>query len=131
MVGHTGSLEAAIKAVETVDACVGDVADAITRAGGAMFLTADHGNCEIMVDPNTDGPHTAHTTNLVPTMLLGAPDAVTGGRNELRTGKLADVAPTLLALMGVPQPKAMTGVPLFLEDEGTSIGGKATKTAAE
>jgi 2,3-bisphosphoglycerate-independent phosphoglycerate mutase len=127
MVGHTGSLEAAIKAVETVDSCVGDVAAAITRAGGAMFLTADHGNCETMVDPDTHGPHTAHTTNLVPTMLLGAPDSLTQGRRELRTGKLADVAPTLLALMGVDQPKAMTGVPLFID----ANDGTTRNTAAE
>ena len=110
-----------------MDSCVGDVAAAITRAGGAMFLTADHGNCETMVDPDTHGPHTAHTTNLVPTMLLGAPDSLTQGRRELRTGKLADVAPTLLALMGVDQPKAMTGVPLFIDaDDGTT-----RNTAAE
>jgi 2,3-bisphosphoglycerate-independent phosphoglycerate mutase len=127
MVGHTGSLEAAIKAVETVDTCVGDVAAAITRVGGAMFLTADHGNCEIMVDPGTQGPHTAHTTNLVPTMLLGAPEALMEGRSMLRTGKLADVAPTLLALMGVEQPKAMTGVPLFLDADSRST----QSTAAE
>jgi 2,3-bisphosphoglycerate-independent phosphoglycerate mutase len=122
MVGHTGSLEAAIKAVETVDACVGAVAAAIEKAGGAMFLTADHGNCETMVDPETHGPHTAHTTNLVPTMLLGAPEALLAGRTTLRTGKLADVAPTLLALMGVAQPEAMTGTPLYLDEDasGTS-----------
>lgn len=105
MVGHTGSLEAAIRAVETVDACVGRVAEAIGDVGGAMFLTADHGNCETMVDPETGGPHTAHTTNLVPTVLVGAPAAVVG----LRTGRLADVAPTLLTLMGVAPPAAMTG----------------------
>src|SRR3546814_13013731 len=73
MVGHTGSLSAAIRAVETVDSCVGRVAEAIEAAGGAMFLTADHGNCETMVDPATGGPHTAHTNNLVPTVLVGAP----------------------------------------------------------
>ncbi|HEY9568668.1 MAG TPA: 2,3-bisphosphoglycerate-independent phosphoglycerate mutase, partial [Thalassobaculum sp.] len=90
MVGHTGSLSAAIRAVETVDSCVGRVAEAIEAAGGAMFLTADHGNCETMVDPATGGPHTAHTTNLVPTVLVGAPAGVV----ELRRGRLADVAPT-------------------------------------
>jgi 2,3-bisphosphoglycerate-independent phosphoglycerate mutase len=105
MVGHTGSLAAAIKAVETVDSCVGRVAEAVLKAGGAMFLTADHGNCETMVDPQTGGPHTAHTTNLVPTTLIGAPTGVTA----LKTGKLADVAPTLLALMGLEPPVAMTG----------------------
>jgi len=110
MVGHTGSLAAAIKAVEAVDACVGRVAEAIEAAGGVMFLTADHGNCETMVDPETGGPHTAHTTNLVPTVLVGAPAGVTG----LRTGKLADVAPTLLTLMGITPPAAMTGTPLLV-----------------
>jgi len=124
MVGHTGSLEAAMKAVETVDTCVGQVAEAIERAGGAMLLTADHGNCEVMVDPETDGPHTAHTTNLVPTMLLGAPEAVIGGARTLRTGKLADVAPTLLALMGIPQPEAMTGTPLFRDTGADSAAAE-------
>ncbi|WP_189993729.1 2,3-bisphosphoglycerate-independent phosphoglycerate mutase [Thalassobaculum fulvum] len=110
MVGHTGSLEAAIRAVETVDTCVGKVAEAVLEAGGAMFLTADHGNCETMVDPETGGPHTAHTTNLVPTVLVGAPAGVVG----LRTGKLADVAPTLLTLMGIAPPAAMTGTPMLV-----------------
>ncbi len=112
MVGHTGSLEAAIKAVETVDTCVGRVADAVMAAGGVMFLTADHGNCELMVDPETGGPHTAHTTNLVPTTLIGAPAGVVG----LRTGKLADVAPTLLALMGLEPPAEMTGDSVLVHD---------------
>lgn len=108
MVGHTGSLPAAIKAVETVDACVGRVVEALEDVGGVMFLTADHGNCEVMVDPGTGGPHTAHTVNLVPTVLVGAPSEVIG----LRTGKLADVAPTLLTLMGIAPPAAMTGTPM-------------------
>ena len=112
MVGHTGSLEAAIKAVETVDACVGRVAEAVLAAGGAMFLTADHGNCEMMVDAETGGPHTAHTTNLVPTTLIGAPADVTA----LRTGRLADVAPTLLGLLGLPAPAAMTGRSVLVDD---------------
>lgn len=110
MVGHTGNLAAAIEAVETVDTCVGRVAEAIEAAGGAMFLTADHGNCEVMVDPETGGPHTAHTTNLVPTVLVGGPDDVV----RLRTGKLADVAPTLLTLMGITPPVAMTGTPMLV-----------------
>src|SRR3546814_19613885 len=76
-----------------------------SAAGGAMFLTADHGNCETMVDPATGGPHTAHTTNLVPTVLVGAPAGVV----ELRRGRLADVAPTLLTLMGIKPPAAVTG----------------------
>jgi 2,3-bisphosphoglycerate-independent phosphoglycerate mutase len=104
MVGHTGSLEAATRAVEAVDAGLGRIAAAIRAAGGALFVTADHGNAELMRDPATGGPHTAHTTNPVPAMLLGGP---VGG--ELAEGRLADIAPTLLALLGLPQPAVMTG----------------------
>lgn len=104
MVGHTGSLPAAIRAVETVDAGLGRIAEAVRRQGGALLVTADHGNCEMMRDPATGGPHTAHTTNPVPVLLMGAPPGAT-----LAEGRLADVAPTLLALMGLPQPAAMTG----------------------
>lgn len=104
MVGHTGSLPAAIKAVEAVDAGLGAIADAIRGAGGALLVTADHGNAELMRDPLTGGPHTAHTTNPVPVFLMGGPAGVT-----LRDGRLADLAPTLLALMGLKQPAAMTG----------------------
>jgi 2,3-bisphosphoglycerate-independent phosphoglycerate mutase len=107
MVGHTGSLPAAIKAVETVDAGLGRIADAITKAGGALMVIADHGNCELMRDPETGGPHTAHTTNPVPAIVLGS-DAET-----LEQGRLCDVAPTLLALMDLPQPKEMTGQSLL------------------
>jgi 2,3-bisphosphoglycerate-independent phosphoglycerate mutase len=103
MVGHTGSLPAAIKAVETVDTGLGRIADAIRKAGGALLVTADHGNCEMMRDPETGGPHTAHTTNPVPIIVVGA------GNVTLAEGRLADIAPTLLALMGLPQPKEMTG----------------------
>ncbi|MGD9804671.1 MAG: 2,3-bisphosphoglycerate-independent phosphoglycerate mutase [Hyphomicrobiaceae bacterium] len=103
MVGHTGSLEAAIKAVETVDSGLGRIADAITAAGGALLVTADHGNCELMRDPETGGPHTAHTTNVVPVMLTGVAGA------HLHDGRLGDIAPTLLALMGISQPKKMKG----------------------
>jgi 2,3-bisphosphoglycerate-independent phosphoglycerate mutase len=105
MVGHTGSLPAAIRAVETVDACLGRVVDAVRRRGGAMLVTADHGNCEMMRDPVTGGPHTAHTLNRVPIVLVGAPSAIEG----LADGRLADVAPTMLALLRVAQPAAMTG----------------------
>jgi 2,3-bisphosphoglycerate-independent phosphoglycerate mutase len=103
MVGHTGSLPAAIKAVETVDASLGRIADAIARSHGALLVTADHGNAELMRDPVTGGPHTAHTTNPVPVLLVGSDAA------KLHDGRLADVAPTLLALMGLPQPAEMTG----------------------
>jgi 2,3-bisphosphoglycerate-independent phosphoglycerate mutase len=107
MVGHTGSLPAAIKAVETVDTGLGRIAQAIRDAGGALLVTADHGNCELMRDPVTGGPHTAHTTNPVPVFLLG------GGDVTLMDGRLADLAPTLLALMDLPQPKEMTGKSLM------------------
>jgi 2,3-bisphosphoglycerate-independent phosphoglycerate mutase len=103
MVGHTGSLPAAIKAVETVDSGLGRIADAIRKAGGALLVTADHGNCETMRDPATGGPHTSHTTNPVPILLMG------GGNAAVAEGRLADIAPTLLELMGLPQPPEMTG----------------------
>ncbi len=104
MVGHTGSLDAATRAVEAVDTGLGRIAEAIRAASGALFVTADHGNAEMMRDPATGGPHTAHTTNPVPAMLLGAAAGTT-----IADGRLADIAPTLLALLGVPQPAAMTG----------------------
>jgi 2,3-bisphosphoglycerate-independent phosphoglycerate mutase len=107
MVGHTGSLPAAVKAVETVDTSLGRIAAAIREAGGALLFTADHGNCELMRDPVTGGPHTSHTTNPVPVVLMG------GGDVALAEGRLADLAPTLLALMGLPQPKEMTGKSLM------------------
>lgn len=103
MVGHTGDLAAAVKAVETVDAGLRRIRAAIARAGGALLVIADHGNCEVMRDPVTGQPHTAHTTNLVPSLLAGVPGA------SLRPGRLADVAPTLLDLMGVAQPAEMSG----------------------
>jgi 2,3-bisphosphoglycerate-independent phosphoglycerate mutase len=107
MVGHTGVLSAAVKAVETVDAGLGKIADAILAKGGALFVTADHGNCELMVDPVTGNPHTAHTTFPVPAMVIGS-DA-----KALAEGRLADVAPTLLALLGLKQPAEMTGASLL------------------
>ncbi len=112
MVGHTGSLQAAIRAVETVDTSLGRIAEAITRQGGALLATADHGNCEMMKDPVTGGPHTAHTTNPVPVLLFqpGAnrPDV------RLREGRLADLAPTLLHLMELPVPFEMSGTSLIV-----------------
>ncbi len=104
MVGHTGSLEAAKRACEAVDAGLGAIADAVAAQGGALLVTADHGNAELMRDPATGGPHTAHTTNRVPVLLVGGPPGA-----ALRDGRLADIAPTLLALLGVAQPPAMTG----------------------
>jgi 2,3-bisphosphoglycerate-independent phosphoglycerate mutase len=106
MVGHTGVLAAAIKAVETVDACVGRIVEATQVKGGALVITADHGNCEQMIDPETGGPHTAHTTYDVELTVVD--DRVKGC--ALREGGgLADIAPTLLALMGLEKPEAMTG----------------------
>jgi 2,3-bisphosphoglycerate-independent phosphoglycerate mutase len=104
MVGHTGDLNAAIIACEAVDRGLGKVLDALKSAGGAMIVTADHGNCEMMIDPETGGPHTAHTLNPVPVALVGGPDGAT-----LHNGRLADLAPTLLALMGLPLPDEITG----------------------
>ena len=108
MVGHTGDLDAAIKACEAVDAGLGQVVAALEKVGGAMIVIADHGNCETMWDDSTNGPHTAHTVNPVPVILFGGP---AGG--SLRDGILADVAPTLLALMGIEQPGEMTGQSLI------------------
>jgi 2,3-bisphosphoglycerate-independent phosphoglycerate mutase len=108
MVGHTGDIGAAIKAVEAVDHCLGRLADAVTRAGGCLLITADHGNAEMMRDPATRQPHTAHTLNPVPLLLVNPPAGVAG----LRDGRLADIAPTLLQLLGLRQPTAMTGRPL-------------------
>ncbi|HLJ06813.1 MAG TPA: 2,3-bisphosphoglycerate-independent phosphoglycerate mutase [Acetobacteraceae bacterium] len=107
MVGHTGSLPAAINAVETVDAGLGRIAAAVEKQGGALLVTADHGNCEMMCDPSTGGPHTAHTTNPVPVVLMG------GGASAIKDGRLADVAPTLLDLMGLKRPDEMTGASLI------------------
>jgi len=113
MVGHTGSLPAAIKAVETVDAGLGRLDDAVTKAGGVLLVTADHGNCELMRDPQTGGPHTAHTTNPVPLLLSGARN-----RALVAEGRLADIAPTLLELMELPKPQEMTGRSLLRADGG-------------
>jgi 2,3-bisphosphoglycerate-independent phosphoglycerate mutase len=116
MVGHTGSLPAAVKAVETVDAGLGRIAEAIAAAGGALLVTADHGNCELMRDPETGGPHTAHTTNPVPLLLFG------GGDVSLAEGRLSDLAPTMLALMGLSQPPQMNGVSLLQNKAAVSAG---------
>ncbi|NLI26030.1 MAG: 2,3-bisphosphoglycerate-independent phosphoglycerate mutase [Acetobacter sp.] len=103
MVGHTGVLEAAIKAVEAVDTGLGHIVAAIRRQGGALLVTADHGNCETMRDDTTGGPHTAHTLNRVPFILAGVPEV------SVHEGRLADLAPTMLDLLSIPQPTAMTG----------------------
>ena len=108
MVGHTGVLPAAIKAIEVVDECMGKVVDAVESMHGNLFILADHGNADIMIDEKTGEPYTAHTTNPVPFIL------VSEEKHKLREGGcLADVAPTLLELMGIPQPKEMTGKSLL------------------
>ena len=111
MVGHTGMLGPAIEAVEAVDQGVGAIVDAAREVGGAVLVTADHGNCELMRDPQTGGPHTAHTTNPVPLIYVNDLDAKEA---RLRSGgRICDVAPTMLRLIGLSQPPAMTGVPLL------------------
>ena len=111
MVGHTGVMEAAVKACEAVDECVGKVVAAIREVGGEVIITADHGNSEMMIDPKTKGPFTAHTTNLVPCIL------VSDARKDAKLkegGILADLAPTILELMGLPKPEEMEGSSLIL-----------------
>lgn len=109
MVGHTGKLDAAIAACEAVDRGLARVVAALAKVGGAMIVTADHGNCETMTDPDTGGPHTAHTLNPVPVALVGGPDGV-----RLRDGRLSDLAPTLLDLMQLDLPPEMTGRSLIV-----------------
>ncbi len=104
MVGHTGILSAAIQAVETVDTCLGRLRCAVADVGGVLLVTADHGNAEIMRDPQTGQPHTSHSLNPVPTILVNGPAGV-----MLGNGRLADIAPTVLALLAIEQPKEMTG----------------------
>ena len=111
MVGHTGILSAAIKAVETIDAALGRLEAAIGKVGGTMLVTADHGNCEMMTDPETGEPYTQHTIGVVPAVLVNGPAEAT-----LSDGRLADVAPTLLSLIGLPQPEAMTGRSLLVSE---------------
>jgi len=112
MVGHSGKLDATIKGVETVDGCLGRVYQTLKREGGSMLITADHGNAELMVDPVTGGPHTAHTTNPVPIILVSE-DA-----NQYRLhgeGSLRDISPTILGMLGLEKPKLMTGSDLRIE----------------
>ena len=111
MVGHTGNYEASIKAVEVLDECVGQILAAIDRVGGAMILTADHGNCEQMIDYNTQEKHTSHTTNLVPCIFAGAKSDHIKAQSNI--GSLADIAPSILHLMGLPVAREMTGKKLF------------------
>ena len=107
MVGHTGDFDAAVKAVEAVDTCLGEVVDAIKAKGGIALITADHGNADQMLDTD-GGVFTAHTTNLVPLIMVGK-------EGELKPGRLADLAPTLLHIMGIEKPEEMTGESLLIK----------------
>nr|MBK5234933.1 2,3-bisphosphoglycerate-independent phosphoglycerate mutase [Clostridium sp.] len=108
MVGHTGDFEAAKKAIETVDECLGKIVESVLSSDGTVFITADHGNSEQMIDYSTGKPMTAHTTNLVPFT------CVSNHRNELKaSGTLADIAPTMLKVMGLAVPSEMTGKSLI------------------
>jgi 2,3-bisphosphoglycerate-independent phosphoglycerate mutase len=113
MVGHTGLFDAAEQAVEAVDSCLGRLARAVEAAGGTLVITADHGNAEMMRDPETGAPHTAHTLNPVPFLVVNQPAVV----RQVQNGRLADVAPTLLALLDLSAPAAMTGHSLLGADE--------------
>ena len=112
MVGHTGSLDAAIKAVETTDQGVGELLTALAEVKGKAVICADHGNCEQMWDYENNAPHTSHTLNLVEVFVVG--EGFVAGKTKMREGgRLADIAPTVLSLMGLPKPKEMTGEALF------------------
>ncbi|HEX3860930.1 MAG TPA: 2,3-bisphosphoglycerate-independent phosphoglycerate mutase [Stellaceae bacterium] len=113
MVGHTGFIDAAVHAVETVDACLGRLSEAVEKAGGTLVITADHGNAEMMRDPETGEPHTAHTLNPVPFVVVNPPASVA----RIENGRLADVAPTLLDILGLAKPAAMTGHSLIVADQ--------------
>jgi 2,3-bisphosphoglycerate-independent phosphoglycerate mutase len=106
MVGHTGKFDAAVKAIEAIDMCLGRIVEAVDRYGGEILVTADHGNAELMLDNHSGQPHTAHTTNLVPLVYIGRPARLQ------ENGALSDIAPTMLALMDMPIPPDMTGTPL-------------------
>jgi len=120
MVGHTGKLDAAVKAAEALDSCLGKLEKAVLDQGGVMLITADHGNCETMVDGKTHAPHTAHTVNRVPLLMVGKSEQC----DSLSDGRLSDLAPTLLTLLSVPVPEEMTGKNLL-------VTGKNKRSAAE
>ena len=116
MVGHTGDLNAAIRAVQAVDACLGRIEKAVGAAGGVFIITADHGNAELMQDAETGQAHTAHTTGAVPLLVVHAPEAI-----RLSDGRLADVAPSVLYFLGLPQPDEMTGSCLIVASRGGQV----------
>ena len=112
MVGHTGNLDAAVKAIETIDECVGKVAEAVKSVGGVLLITADHGNAEQMIDYKTGEPHTAHTTSPVPLILVSNDETL-----KIKSGKLADLAPTLLEILEIEKPEEMTGESILVKGE--------------
>jgi 2,3-bisphosphoglycerate-independent phosphoglycerate mutase len=114
MVGHTGRIDAATKAVETIDACLGRLSEAVEQAGGTLVITADHGNAEMMRDPETGEPHTAHTLNPVPFVVVNPPAEI----GHLEDGRLSDITPTLLDILGLAKPAAMTGHSLIAATAG-------------
>jgi 2,3-bisphosphoglycerate-independent phosphoglycerate mutase len=117
MVGHTGVIPAVLKAVETVDACLARVMKSAEKTNARLLITADHGNCEMMIDPITGGPHTAHTTNPVPFIVVDS-----DGDRPLRAGgALCDVGPTLLTMLGLEQPVEMTGLDLRARAQGARV----------
>ena len=120
MVGHTGILGAAVKAAETIDLCLERLETAVGKAGGILLVTADHGNCETMRDAQSDQPHTAHTMNLVPFIVLNGSAGIRGVEN----GGLADVAPTVLKLLGLLQPSDMTGHSLIIDENTDSVAAQ-------
>jgi len=126
MVGHSGKLSAAIAAAEAVDRCLGRVSEAVRAAGGVLLITADHGNAEQMLDAATGEPHTAHTMNKVPAILVNAP----AGIKSLNDGRLADIAPTLLEILGLPKPAAMTGKSLLRPAQTRHSTGAALRVDA-
>jgi 2,3-bisphosphoglycerate-independent phosphoglycerate mutase len=117
MVGHTGKLEPAIHAVEAVDTAMGRIVEAAAKADATVYITADHGNCETMIDPKTGQPHTAHTMNPIPFIAIGQRQA---GKKLRKGGRLADVAPTILEEMGIAAPPEMDGVSLYEHGNASS-----------
>lgn len=115
MVGHTGNFEAAVKAIECLDQCLHDIGEAVLASRGCLLITADHGNAEIMFDPKTNQPHTAHTSERVPFLFIGD-----HWRCAQREGSLMDIAPTILALLKIPKPDEMTGQPLLVESDAAN-----------
>ena len=118
MVGHSGKLEPTIQGVETIDFCLGRIYQTLRQRGGSMLITADHGNAELMIDPATGGPHTAHTTNPVPVILVSDDASKYRLRND---GSLRDISPTLLGMLKLDKPGKMTGGDLRVEANATGV----------